>query len=321
MSKVGAATIAAPVLALLICAWHFFSFQFPEEPRLTGQLQPLRLEVDGLQRTGIIYTPGNLPQGAPLVLVFHGSAGDGETARMLYGYRWEALADSEGFVVIFPDGFEGHFNGCRKKGPYSANELDIDDIAYMRSIVGYAEERFAINAEEVIATGVSNGGQMALRMALEAPEMIALAAPIATAMPVAENMGCESSGRPASVLLMNGTDDPMNPYEGGTVALYGLVGDRGEVLSSAESAHYWASLAGHSSAPERLALPDLFAADDSTISLEQWIAPGKASIAHFTVHGGGHNAGHPDMRFPRAFGGTNRDYAAADLIWEFYLRE
>ncbi|MEM9256914.1 MAG: polyhydroxybutyrate depolymerase [Pseudomonadota bacterium] len=313
-------SLLAPLVIVLALGWYGFSFTFPEEPTLPGKLTTLRLDVDGVQRSSLVYTPAALTEGAPLILVFHGSAGDGQMARMLYGYRWEALAEREGFVVAFPDGFEGHFNGCRKKGPYSANELDIDDIAFMRKLINTLHRHMAINSDAVIATGVSNGGQMALRLALEAPELIRLAAPIATSMPVPENMGCEPSGRPANVLLMNGTDDPMNPFAGGKVALYGLVGDRGDVLSSADSARYWAALGGLPKRPERSYLADRFLGDDSKIQVERWVAPGKPKVAHYIVHGGGHNAPHPDMRLPRVFGGTNRDYAAADLIWAFHKK-
>ena len=35
------------------------------------------------------------------------------------------------------------------------------------------------------------------------------------------------------LLLINGTEDPVNPCGGGRVALAGLLADRGEVLSAA----------------------------------------------------------------------------------------
>jgi polyhydroxybutyrate depolymerase len=131
-------------------------------------------------------------------------------------------------------------------------------------------------------------------------------------------MCCSASGKPVSLLLMNGTEDPMNPYEGGTVALYGLWGDRGEVQSSRESVAYWAELAGYTQPAEEVLLDDAASGDNSFVVIDQWRAAGRKSVALYTIVGGGHSAPHPDMKLPRLLGGTNNDMVAAQVIWEFF---
>ena len=62
-----------------------------------------RITVDGLDRTYRVYRPANLPSDTPvpLVVMLHGLLGSGQQAENWYG--WNAVADSGGFVVAYPD--------------------------------------------------------------------------------------------------------------------------------------------------------------------------------------------------------------------------
>jgi len=51
------------------------------------------------QRTYILYAPRNVKPGAPLLFVFHGSGGDGESMRDVTSYEFDMLADKNGFLV------------------------------------------------------------------------------------------------------------------------------------------------------------------------------------------------------------------------------
>ncbi len=308
----------AIALALVAGLVYLMHFRLVPEPDLPGSLATGELQWQGHTRTYTYYLPSQRPAAAPLVYVFHGSGGDARQARLAYAYEFERLAERFGFIVVYPDGYEKHFNGCRAKGPYAANELDIDDVGFLRELTAQFVQRHDVDPRAVLATGLSNGGQMALRLALEAPDLVAAVAPVATSMPVEQNMDCAASGEPVAFLLVNGTDDPMNPYHGGKVALYGLVGDRGNVLSSSDSAGYWAGLAGYESATDNFTLPDLVAEDDSTVTVTLWQEPGRKTVAHYTVNNGGHNVPHPQLKFPRLLGGTNRDIVGAEAIWGFF---
>jgi polyhydroxybutyrate depolymerase len=120
------------------------------------------------------------------------------------------------------------------------------------------------------------------------------------------------------VLLMNGTDDPFNPWRGGDVVLYGVWGNRGEVLSAQASADYFRRLDGLDGPARISQLPDRDPGDGSTVTRALWTAPGKRSVALYTVNGGGHAVPHPDMHGPRLLGRANRDIHAADEIWQFF---
>jgi polyhydroxybutyrate depolymerase len=316
MKKIGFALL----LLIIGAATYLIHSENVPAPNLPGVITERKMEWDGYTRSYLYYTPSNPAINPALVIVAHGSGGNAERSRKAYGYAFEELAEQHGFYVVYPEGYEKHFNGCRKAGPYAANTLDIDDVGFIRSIVSTFVDELGVNEKAVFATGISNGGQMALRLALEAPDLVAAVAPVATSMPTSENMGCVASGEPVAFLLMNGTNDPMNPYSGGTVALYGMLGNRGTVLSSDDTVAYWVGLAGHTQEAELFLLPDKVSSDNSTVEVQLWQSGGRESVSLYTIVGGGHNVPHSMMRAPRISGGSNRDIVAAEEIWNFFIK-
>jgi polyhydroxybutyrate depolymerase len=309
--------LAVLVALALFAAWGL-RFRRPPLPALAGALVAGSLEHGGRTRSWHAYLPAERVPSPALVFVLHGSGGDWAQARGGYAYAFDVLAESEGFLPIYPDGFEAHWNDCRKAGPYAANTLDVDDIGFLRALVERFAAEYGADRTRVFATGISNGGQMALRLALEAPDLVRAVAPVAASLPAERNMDCKPAGRPVSVLIMNGTADPMNPWDGGDVALYGLIGNRGAVLSSADSIDYFRDIAGHAGEPEVTTLPDREPGDGSTVEVQRWTSPGRKAVALYAIQNGGHNAPHPELTIPRIFGPTNHDISAAEEIWRFF---
>jgi len=304
--------------AFAIAAGFLLRFRRPVEPTLPGMLVMGSLEHGGHTRTWHAYLPAHRAAAPALVFVLHASDGDWAQARAGYAYEFDALAETEGFIPVYPEGFERYWNDCRKAGPYSANALDIDDVGFFRKLVDTFAKEHGADRTRVFATGISNGGQMALRLGLEAPDLMRAVAPVAASLPAERNMDCKPAGRPISVLIMNGTGDPMNPYGGGDVALYGLIGNRGAVLSTDDSIDYFRDIDGYTDAPEVVTLPDLEPGDGSTVEVKRWRAPGRKSVALYTIRGGGHDAPSPALEIPRLFGRTNHDISAAKEIWSFF---
>jgi polyhydroxybutyrate depolymerase len=305
-------------VALVVFAAWGLRFRRAPEPALPGALVAGSLEHGGRTRTWHAYLPARRVAAPALVFVLHGSGGDGAQARSGYAFAFDELAESEGFIAVYPDGFEAHWNDCRKAGPYAANSLDVDDVGFLRVLARRFADEYGADPTRVFATGISNGGQLALRLALEAPDLVRAVAPVAASLPAASNLDCKPAGRPVSVLIMNGTADPMNPFGGGDVALYGLVGNRGAVLSSADSIDYFRELAGYEGAGEHETLPDRDPRDGSRVEVDLWRAPARKAVAHFVIENGGHNAPSPALEIPRFFGPTNHDISAAHEIWRFF---
>jgi len=308
-------------IVLLLAGLWLYARQvlFPQVtawPALNGELEVYSLQHDGRERRYHVYRPASLTRKPPLLLVFHGSMSDGLSMRDMGARQFDRLADEQGFLLVYPDGFERHWNDCRATASYTANTVNIDDVGFVRRLVDVLAANAGIDRQRVYATGLSNGGHMALRLALEAPDLVAGVAPMASNLPVANTLDCKPSGEPVNVALVAGTHDPVNPYAGGLVKI--LWDDsRGVVESAQQTAEYFARLAGYTGAPMPGRLPDSELSDDSTISVQQWRGQEK-QVALYTLEGGGHIFPSRHTRFGKLLGGDNRDVDAADLVWEFF---
>ena len=316
--------IAGAVLGLLVLAiaaawgYWFYTPSIEPVPALDGELLDGSLSVGGLERHFRWYRPAKPAASPPLVFVLHGSMGDGRDARRMTYYEFDRLADRHGFLAVYPDGYEQHWNDCRKAATYSANTKNIDDVGFFSKMIDFFVAEQHANPDRVYATGISNGGQLAYRLALELPDRIAAVAPVAASLPDDANFDCVKSGKPVAILILNGTADPMNPYQGGEVALYGIWGSRGTVMSTDATVEYFAHLAGHHDPPHIVQYPDVNTHDHSRAELRTWNDGPGPEVVLLSVEGGGHTFPHPFHRFPRFIGATNADLDAAAEIWRFF---
>jgi polyhydroxybutyrate depolymerase len=290
----------------------------PEVPRLSGKLIKGSLEVDGLKRTYLTYMPQGLTRGAPLVVVMHGSGQNSAQMRTATGYGFERLADEHGFAVVYPDGYEGYWNACNIVGDYSANKLNINDVGFLTGMLDKLITEMGVDRERVFAIGVSRGGHMAFRLALEASSRFRAVAAVAANVPTPENFKCKPAGQgTSSVMIMNGTKDPLNPFDGGEVKLFGLL-KRGKVRSSRESGQYFAGLNDIAGAPET---NETQVADEVRVEQVLWRNDSKVEVELMAIHGGGHGMPQPYVRYPRLLGPTPKEPNGPAVIWAFFERQ
>ncbi|HXI99858.1 MAG TPA: alpha/beta fold hydrolase [Micropepsaceae bacterium] len=274
--------------------------------------------IGGRPRSFFLYEPRNLKPGAPLVFVFHGGGGDGGEAREGSGGEFEMLADRYGFVVAYPDGIARSWNGCRKMQNETRERRGIDDVGFVDAMIAQEIASHHIDPKHVFAVGHSNGGALAYRLILERPEKFAGIAAISSNLPAPDNMDCQPMPAPRPVMVINGTADPVNPYNGGTNA---RGTSRGRVLSTDQTMQYFAMLNGINDAPQTARLPHQSDTDKTWVEQVAWTAPGKPSVVLYTVHGGGHVVPQPYYRFPNIVGAQTKDLDAPTVIWDFFMRE
>ncbi len=313
-----AGSLGALVLLLGFAFYYFVHAPLPEAPPLSGKLKQDTMAFGGRQRTYLAYVPADLKPGAPLVVSMHGSGGDGAGMRSQSGYEFDRLADRHGFVVAYPDGVEGYWNGCNRVGDYAANALNIDDVGFLVTLAEKLSAQFALDPGRVFATGMSRGGAMALRLAVEAPDRVRAIASMGASVPVESNDKCAAAGGGVSVMIVNGVGDPLNPFDGGEVALYGLLMKRGEVRSASASAQFFADL-------NQIATPPETATDALAggvrVARTAWSDGGGAEVELIAIDGAGHVIPQPHYRHPRLLGPTPREPNGPELIWQFFDRQ
>jgi polyhydroxybutyrate depolymerase len=309
--------VAIVVVAGALLAYFVYSPQ-PELPQLSGSLAKQAIEVGGLKRTYRTYIPRNLPKGAPLVVVMHGSGENSAQIRIETGYGFERLADEHGFAVVYPDSYSFDWNDCSKVGDFSVNGRTVDDVGFLGAMVDTLVAAIGVDPGRVFATGVSAGGSMSIRLALEAPSRYRAIAAVAANVPAPENFKCKPAGQGASVMIMNGTRDPLVPFDGGEVNLLGLFYKGGNVRSSRESGQYFASLNQLAGTP---ATSQAALSDGVSVEQVRWRNGAKVEVELVAIHGGGHGLPQAYYRRPRLLGPSPMEPNGPAMIWDFFARQ
>ena len=171
------------------------------------------LTLAGRERASLVHLPpaiGNSP--LPLVIVLHGGGGNAASAAKMTGLS--ALGDKANFIVVYPDG-TGRLDDrllTWNAGNCCGYALDnqVDDAGFIRALIEKLARDYPIDARRVYATGISNGGMMAYRLACELSDQIAAIAPVAGAL----NVECKPT-QPVSVIAFHDTNDQNVPFNGG----------------------------------------------------------------------------------------------------------
>src|ERR1700676_5204131 len=110
--------------------------------------------VGGLDRTYHVYVPPRRAPSPPLVVVLHGGFGTGAGAEAQY--RWDPMADRNGFVVLYPDGLQRAWNAGDCCGQPRAR--GVDDVAFIEDAIRATARAYATDPERLYVTGMSNRG-------------------------------------------------------------------------------------------------------------------------------------------------------------------
>jgi len=293
-----------------------------EQPQLSGVIQSDTVDVGGKTRSFRIYAPRLLAAEAPLVIVFHGSMQTADEVRRAMGYGLDRVADRNQFAVVYAEGYEGNWNDCRKAASYAARKENIDDVGFALAIIEKMHARYQIEPARVFAVGYSSGAQMAIRLALEAPQRLAGIAVIAAGVPTPDNLDCKPNDGPWPVpaIVIDGTEDPINPFNGGNVSIFGFA-SRGKVLSAKESGKYLAERNGLMGAPSVMLLPKIHPDDPTEVERTIWDEPGKREVELDAIKGGGHVIPQPRAQTMRALGTMSTNFDAPEEIWKFFSRQ
>ncbi len=169
-----------------------------------------------VERRYLIHVPASYDksQATPLVLFFHGGGGNMNHSARAYGLKEKS--DKEGFIVAFTNGDSrlpkdkfATWNAGNCCG--YARDSKLDDVGYTKAVLKDIESKFAIDTTRVFATGMSNGGMMAYRLACEMADTFRA---VASVTGTDGTLSCTPT-RPISVLHIHAKNDDHVLFDGG----------------------------------------------------------------------------------------------------------
>ena len=281
---------------------------------------------DKLNRNYDLHLPAGFDKSLPrpVVFVLHGGATSAETTLGMRPGDFVELSDKEGFIAVYPNGYPDqpgsnrhHWNDGRNLR-WAAHKKNIDDVGFFSSLIDHFIKIYNAEPQRIYAVGASNGGIMCYRLGCELSDKIAAIASVIANLPV-HLYECAPS-RPVSVLIMNGTNDPLMPWEGGMIRFRGLC--LGEVLSTAETVKFWLKRNKCAVSPIITMEPDKDPEDGTRVRREVY-SPCKdgSEVRLYAIENGGHTWPGGFQYLPEnLIGKTNQDIASIEVIWEFFKR-
>jgi polyhydroxybutyrate depolymerase len=300
--RIGSAAVAfVAIVAVVIPTGSFIAAYEPASAQLAGRTQVERIHADAVDRTYRVYRPTGEIAAPGLVIVLHGSFGDGFQIESDTGF--DAQADRLGWVAVYPDGVADGWDAFGSTDKWGKH-LGADDVAFISALIDHFEATDNVDPSRVYVTGMSRGGMMTYRLACELSDRIAAIAPVSGNMATASgsaDVPC-SLAAPVSVLAIHGTADRTIPIAGGKVDItYSPMAD---VIAR------WRSLDG--------------CASQSTTTLDgpstttSWSCSGGSTVSQRIVTGGYH-------QWPRvsgalaSTGGSPDSFDASRLIADFFV--
>lgn len=272
--------------------------------------------VGAVEREYRLHVPATLPASpVPLVFVFHGGNGQSLGTSRLTGFS--EVADKERFIVVYPQGIGRNWNDGRVTQFSQAHRDNIDDLAFFDSLLASISRQHRIDANRIYATGISNGAIFAHYLAANRAEKLAAIAPVVGGIAVPFNERFKPTS-PVSVLVVQGTDDRLIPFNGGKVA-GGDRQDRGSIIGTNDSIRLWIRANGCNNAPTTKLLADRDPNDGCRTEEQRWDGGrGQTEVVLWRVQGGGHTWPSGPQYLPeRVIGRVTRDFGSAE-IWQFF---
>jgi len=199
------ALVLAAALAILIPG--------PARAEYAPGINTRTLTHDAAVRDYDVYAPVGYPGAQPVALVvdIHGFGSDKIGQRGISG--WTAKAETEGFLVAHPNGLLNAWNAGVCCGVAVTNA--VDDVGFLRAMVEAIVAEGSLDPSRIYVTGLSNGGAMSHRLACEAADLFAAAAPMAFPVPYTDFASQCQPARPIPVLAFMGLSDIVIPYANG----------------------------------------------------------------------------------------------------------
>ncbi len=262
---------------------------------------------DTYQRSFLVHLPPNYSPNEETALLIAMHGGFGSASNLQNQSQLSAKADTENFIVVYPEGVKGGVLDIRTWNAGEccgfASNFNVDDVGFINALLDTLIQRYSIDTERIYAAGMSNGGFMAYRLACELSERIAAIASVGSSMSLPE---CTPS-RAVPLIHFHSYLDENIPYAGGV----GTAGASNHFNISQDSIQsIWSAL--NACPSEKEVVVDN---EEYTFIRYDDCACG-SKIDHYTTQDGGHSW--PGGVATPVGDPTSKFINANDLMWTFF---
>jgi polyhydroxybutyrate depolymerase len=215
----------------------------------------------------------------------------------------------------YPGGGGGGYPGGGQSGGQNPDDNrnkpePADDVAFLNQMLDQLAAKYSLDAHRIYATGLGDGGLMALRVGCAMADRVAAIAPVGAALP--KTTICLPS-RPVPALFIDGTEDPVVPYGGGTYKP-----GQFHLLSAEDSAKTWARFDRCNEKPAQDKLPPSQRGGKETKTFTFSGCQDNAQVALYAVKDAGNTwPGGEQYMSEKQVGKTSNALNANETIWNF----
>jgi polyhydroxybutyrate depolymerase len=267
-------------------------------------------------------TSSNDPR--PLVIMLHGFGGSGANAAKETG--WSEKATQKNLIVAYGEATRPnratapHFRKNPQawndgSGRFHAATEKIDDVAYVKTLIEHVSQNHNIDPNRIFVTGFSNGASMAFRVGAELADQVAAIAPVSGTCWLEKPKPTKS----ISLCYITGTEDSLNPIEGGfpKLALGGKEQGGASKPPVQTFIERWAQALKCTSTPEQITIAP--GVQQRIYRRDPNIATESPVIHYVTIEGLGHHWPGGVSLVPNILvGKPSKKLIATDLIWDFF---
>ncbi|MBL4661609.1 MAG: prolyl oligopeptidase family serine peptidase [Alcanivoracaceae bacterium] len=288
-------------------------------PANSGTFNEKNIMVNKIKRSYVTKFPNSydVDQKIPLIIALHGGGSNWKKFnRATTRNTLEKEANRNNMLLIFPEGKNNHWSDGREK--HLQGQQTYDDVKFISELIDLAIDKYNVDPDKVFVTGMSNGGFMAIRLAIELTEKISAVVSISAQMSL--KIQFLQLDKPISFMLINGTNDPIVPYHGGEMKLFKLPKSRGKVLSSTQTINYFVKN-NKCAKPAVRSSQDHNKFDMTTLDITEYKeCKGNTQVTLIKVNSGGHTWPGGRQYLPVALiGHVSKEVNASKLLVDFFL--
>jgi polyhydroxybutyrate depolymerase len=317
---------------------------------LSAQDSPEKIQVNDVSRNFVVHLPKGYDQQQhyPVVILLHGRNQDADDMARLTHFN--QVADKDSIIAVYPIAARGEWNiGVRREeqsvaprrgygrrggwggggypgggypgGGQSGGENPdetktrpepADDVAFLNQMLDALALKYSVDTHRIYATGLGDGGFMAMRVGCSMADRVAAIAPVGAALP--KTMICLPS-RAVPAAFINGTDDPVIPYDGGNYKP-----GQFHVLSAEDTAKTWARFDRCNEKPAQGKIPPPEKGGKETKTFTFTGCQDNAQVILYSVKNSGNTwPGGEQYMSEKEVGKTSNALNADETIWSFLV--